>query len=89
LLDGDSAIRSAFAADVDDAAIFSRADVTDVGRLIGAAQPYIWRDITKANVVDYGMPCHLPVYQRLLQRQSITRTKLRIRYAHELATLDE
>ena len=57
--------------------------------LVGAAQPYIWREITKANVVDYGMPCHLPVYQRLLQRQSITRAKLRTRYAHELGSLDE
>ena len=57
--------------------------------LVGAAQPYIWRHITKANVVDYGMPCHVPVYQRLLRRQSITRTKLRARYARELATLDE
>jgi len=26
--------------------------------LIGAAQPYIWRDISKTNVIDYGMPCH-------------------------------
>jgi integrase len=57
--------------------------------LVGAAQPYIWRDITKANAVDYGMPCHLPVYQRLLRRQSVTRTKLRARYAPELAALDE
>jgi hypothetical protein len=56
--------------------------------LIGAAQPYIWRDISKANVIDYGMPCHLPVYRRLLQRQSITRAKLRARYADQLAALD-
>ena len=56
--------------------------------LIGAAQPYIWRDITKVNVIDYGMPCHLPVYERLLRRQSITRTKLRNRYADQLAELD-
>ena len=57
--------------------------------LIGAAQPYIWRDITKVNVIDYGMPCHLPVYERLLRRQSITRTKLRNRYADQLAELDD
>jgi hypothetical protein len=57
--------------------------------LIGAAQPYIWRDISKANVIDYGMPCHLPVYRRLLRRQSLTRAKLRGRYADQLATLDE
>lgn len=51
--------------------------------LVGAAQPYIWRDITKANVVDYGMPCHLPVCQRLLERQKITIAKLHTRYAHD------
>jgi integrase len=56
--------------------------------LIGAAQPYIWRDITKVNVVDFGMPCHLPVYERLLRRQAITRARLRTRYAEELDTLD-
>jgi integrase len=56
--------------------------------LIGAAQPYIWRDITKISIVDYGMPCYLPVYQRLLRRQSITRAKLRARYADQLASLD-
>ena len=37
--------------------------------LVGHAQPYIWRDISKVNVVDYGMPCYLPVYDRLLRRQ--------------------
>ncbi|BBY57401.1 hypothetical protein [Mycolicibacterium sarraceniae] len=36
--------------------------------LVGAAQPYIWRDLSKVNVVDYGMPCYLPVYERLLHR---------------------
>ena len=44
--------------------------------LIGAAQPYIWRDISKTGVIDYGMPCYLPVYQRLLRRQSVTRERL-------------
>ncbi|WP_406276504.1 site-specific integrase [Nocardia sp. NBC_00881] len=57
--------------------------------LVGAAQPYIWRDITKAGVVDYGMPCYLPVYERLLRRQEITRAKLRIRYRDELDRLDD
>ncbi len=57
--------------------------------LVGRAQPYIWRDISKVNVVDYGMPCHLPVYQRLLRRQQLTRAKLRARYAEQLAALDE
>ncbi|MGK2865179.1 MAG: tyrosine-type recombinase/integrase [Mycobacterium sp.] len=57
--------------------------------LIGRAQPFIWRDISKVNVVDYGMPCYLPVYQRLLRRQEITRAKLRARYAEPLAALDE
>jgi integrase len=57
--------------------------------LFGAAQPYIWRDISKINVVDYGMPCNLPVYQRLLRRQSVTRSRLRARYAQQLASLDE
>ncbi|WP_308165546.1 site-specific integrase [Nocardia noduli] len=56
--------------------------------LIGAAQPYIWRDITKIGVIDYGMPCYLPVYERLLRRQEITRAKLRIRYRDQLAQLD-
>lgn len=57
--------------------------------LIGAAQPYLWRDISKAGIVDYGMPCYLPVYERLLRRQAATRAKLRIRYAEQLATLDD
>ena len=56
--------------------------------LVGHAQPYIWRDISKVNVVDYGMPCYLPVYDRLLRRQEKTRAKLRQRYAEELARLD-
>lgn len=57
--------------------------------LVGKAQPYIWRDITKAGVVDYGMPCHLPIYERLLRRQEITRDRLRARYAEHIAHLDE
>jgi hypothetical protein len=56
--------------------------------LVGTAQPYLWRDISKVNVVDYGMPCYLPVYERLLRRQEKTRAKLRARYAEQLATLD-
>lgn len=55
--------------------------------LVGAAQPYLWRDITKSKVVDYGMPCYLPVYERLLLRQEKTRSRLRIRYAERLATM--
>ncbi|MGK8507258.1 tyrosine-type recombinase/integrase [Nocardia asiatica] len=57
--------------------------------LIGAAQPYIWRDIGKVGVIDYGLPCYLPVYQRLLRRQEITRGKLRARYRDELQRLDD
>ena len=57
--------------------------------LVGSAQPYIWRDISKVHVVDYGMPCHLPVYERLLRRQQITKAKLRARYADQLNALDE
>ncbi|RUP26395.1 MAG: site-specific integrase [Mycolicibacterium sp.] len=57
--------------------------------MIGEAQPYLWRDITKANVLDYGMPCHYPVYQRLLRRQEVTRAKLRRRYAADLASLNK
>jgi hypothetical protein len=57
--------------------------------MIGKAQPYLWRDITKVKVIDYGMPCHFPVYQRLLRRQEITRAKLRRRYAKELANLNK
>ena len=56
--------------------------------LVGRAQPYIWRDISKVNVVDWGMPCYLPVYERLLRRQDLTRAKLRARYSAELAALD-
>jgi integrase len=56
--------------------------------LVGAAQPYIWRDISKVGVIDYGMPCHLPVYERLLQRREKTLVKLRRRYRDELACLD-
>lgn len=57
--------------------------------LVGRAQPYIWRDISKVNVVDYGMPCYLPVYQRLLRRQELTRAKLRTRHSEQLAALDQ
>lgn len=57
--------------------------------LIGAAQPYIWRDISKVGVIDYGMPCYLPVFDRLLQRQKKTREKLRSRYYEQLAALDD
>jgi integrase len=57
--------------------------------MIGDAQPYLWRDISKVNVIDYGMPCHFPVYQRLLQRQETTRKKLRARYADDLAGLNK
>ena len=57
--------------------------------LVGSAQPYIWRDISKVHVVDYGMPCHLPVYERLLRRQQATAGKLRARYADQLAALDD
>lgn len=35
------------------------------------------------------MPCHLPVYERLLRRQNKTRERLRRRYAAELAHLDD
>lgn len=57
--------------------------------LVGRAQPYIWRDITKIGVIDYGMPCHLPVYERLLRRQETTLRRLRARYADQLAALDD
>lgn len=57
--------------------------------LVGAAQPYIWRDISKVGVVDYGMPCYLPVYERLLRRREKTLIKLRRRYSDELASLDD
>lgn len=55
--------------------------------LVGNAQPYIWRDITKNRIVDHGVPCHLPVYERLLARQEKTRSKLRRRYGAKLSTL--
>lgn len=55
--------------------------------MVGDAQPYIWRDITKIGVIDYGMPCYLPVYQRLRSRQEITRKKLRTRYSAELSAM--
>lgn len=55
--------------------------------LIGAAQPYLWRDITKIGVVDWGMPCHLPVYERLRARQAKTLARLRKRYAAQLDSL--
>jgi integrase len=57
--------------------------------LVGNAQPYIWRDISKVNVVDYGVPCYLPIYERILRRQEKTRRKLRTRYARQLARLDD
>ncbi|WP_280331145.1 tyrosine-type recombinase/integrase [Nocardia wallacei] len=57
--------------------------------LVGAAQPYFWRDISKVGVIDYGMPCHLPVYERLLRRQQITLSKLRYRYRDDLDQLDD
>ncbi len=37
--------------------------------MVGLAQPYFWRDISKVGLIDYGVPCHLPVYERLLDRQ--------------------
>ena len=57
--------------------------------LIGDGQPYIWRDITKNGLIDYGMPCYLPVFQCLLKRQTKTRKKLRARYAAQIKELDE
>lgn len=56
--------------------------------MVGAAQPYLWRDISKIKVLDYGMPCHRPVYERLLERQAITRAKLQARYHDQLDALD-
>ena len=56
--------------------------------MVGAAQPYLWRDISKARVIDYGIPCHVPIYERLLRRQAITKAKLRTRYRKRLAALD-
>lgn len=55
--------------------------------LIGDSQPYLWRDISKIGVVDYGMPCYQPIYERLRRRQELTRSKLRDRYASDLAEL--
>ncbi|WP_063128933.1 site-specific integrase [Nocardia fusca] len=57
--------------------------------LIGAAQPYLWRDITKVGIGDYGMPCYLPVYERLLRRREITLSRLRKRHFVDLAGLDD
>ncbi|MBN2446426.1 MAG: tyrosine-type recombinase/integrase, partial [Phycisphaerae bacterium] len=57
--------------------------------MVGVGQPYLWRDIGKVNVVDYGIPCHVPVYERLLRRQAITKAKLRNRYRKRLAALDD
>lgn len=57
--------------------------------LIGAAQPYIWRDITKIGKVDYGIACHLPVYERLQIRRETTLQRLRRRYADDLAGLTD
>lgn len=56
--------------------------------MIGDAQPYLWRDVAKAKIVDYGMPCYYPVYERLVRRQDKTRQLLRERYAKEIAGLD-
>lgn len=53
--------------------------------LIGNHQPYIWRDITKAGVLDYGMPCHPSVYERLILRKEKTLSLLRRRYHRELS----
>ncbi len=55
--------------------------------LVGRAQPYLWRDITKTGIVDYGMPCYLPVYERLLLRREATLNRLRDRFANQLASL--
>jgi integrase len=57
--------------------------------LIGAAQPYIWRDITKVGKVDYGIACHVPVYERLQIRRETTLQRLRRRYADDLAGLTD
>jgi len=57
--------------------------------LIGAAQPYIWRDITKVGKLDYGIACHLPVYERLQIRREKTLQRLRRRYADDLAGLTD
>lgn len=57
--------------------------------MIGNAQPYLWRDITKVGLIDYGMPCFFPVYERLLRRQETTRSRLRVRYAKDLASLNK
>jgi integrase len=57
--------------------------------LIGAAQPYIWRDMTKIGKVDYGIACHLPVYERLQIRRETTLQRLRRRYADDLAGLTD
>lgn len=57
--------------------------------LIGAAQPYIWRDITKIGVIDYGIACHLPVYERLQIRREKTLQRLRRRYADDLDGLTD
>lgn len=57
--------------------------------MIGDAQPYLWRDITKSGVVDWGIPCHYPVYERLLARRTKTLGMLRRRYASTLDRLDE
>jgi integrase len=57
--------------------------------LIGAAQPYIWRDITKVGKVDYGIACHVPVYERLQIRREKTLQRLRRRYADDLAGLTD
>jgi hypothetical protein len=86
LLVSDEALRALDAADKDDIGLtdiwlthaFQGGRISEALKLrlgcvglIGAAQPYIWRDISKINVVDYGMPCYLPVYERLLRRNPL------------------
>lgn len=56
--------------------------------LIGNQQPYFWRDITKSGQLDYGMPCHPVVYERLLLRREKTLKLLKERYHDELAEID-
>lgn len=57
--------------------------------MVGHAQPYFWRDMTKIGVIDYGVPCYLPVYERLLSRREKTLGKLRARYANQLDGLTD
>ncbi len=57
--------------------------------LIGEEQPYLWRDISKVGAVDYGMPCYLPIYERLVHRREVTLARLRKRYARDLEDLND